>query len=291
MTDSIVQELTNDNYPFDPVRNLYSLKKYLQNCNGYNIMYGTNCYSGKYHENYKNIIIDYEEPNGLDFSSVLTSSKINDVKSLHKKLTLCPYSAKLFNSVTKLDNVEPCFFMVDNEYLVDSLGYPDFNNKSFDVLYVGHDHSNLTGDFKKFNPPNLTIPTYIDKIKALYNSKIAICHNVLFYDYNNKNYLDITRFFPELENDKHEIPQLKSRIFESGFSKCIPLVYFDKSKIIENFFEPDVDFIYFHTIDELKTLVNKILDNYDFYKFIAENIYKKCNDKYKISDFVNKYIL
>jgi spore maturation protein CgeB len=99
------------------------------------------------------------------------------------------------------------------------------------------------------------------------------------------------QFFPELSNDKKEIPQIKSRIFESGFCKCIPLVYFDKSKIIENFFEPDVDFIYFYTIDDLKILINKILNDYESYKFIAENIYKKCNDNYKISDFVNKYIL
>ena len=151
--------------------------------------------------------------------------------------------------------------------------------------------SQLTNFFLSFNPKDLSIPTYIDKIKTLYNSKISICHNVLFVKDHKTIYSNIIKYIPELENDKLEIPQLKSRIFECGFSKTIPLVYFDKSKIIENFFEPDVDFLYFYNMDDLKSIVNKILNNYESYKFIAENIYKKCNDNYKISDFVNKYIV
>jgi hypothetical protein len=290
MNKNIIQNLINNNYLFDPIRNIYSLDKYLINHSGYNIMYGVDCYTGKYYENYKNIIIDLEEPNFLFLHTNDVTSKLDYVKTLYKKLTLCPYSAKLFNSLTKLNNVKSCFFPVDNEYLVNILGQPDYN-KLFDVLYIGNNISSFTEYCLKFNPKNLNIPTYIDKIKALYNSKIAICHNVLFCHNHLNMYLNAIHHFPELNNDKLELPQLKSRIFEAGFSKCIPLVYFDKSKIIEQFFEPNVDFIYFYNTDELNVLINKILNNYNSYKFIAENIYKKCNDNYKLEDFINIYIL
>ena len=290
MSNNIVQKLVDGNYQYDPIRNIYSLEKYLKNDGGYNIMYGVGCYNGQIYETHKNIIIDFEEPNYFFLNINNVDFQTNYVKQLHKKLTLCPYTAKLINSMTKLDNIEPCFFIVDNDYLVDTLGTPDYN-KTIDTLYIGNNFSPITNEFLKFNPTNLSIPTYIDKIQALYNSKISICHNVLFVKNFPTLYSNATHFFPELANDNFEIPQLKSRIFESGFSKCIPLVYFDKSRIIENFFEPDVDFIYFYTIEDLNILVNKILNDYDSYKYIAENIYKKCNDKYKISDFVNKYIV
>jgi hypothetical protein len=290
MSNNIIQRLVDNNYPYDPIRNIYSLEKYLKNGNYYNVIYGFNCYDGQIYNTHKNVLIDFEEPNFFFMSNEAINHRIAHVKQLHKKITLCPYAARLLNTTTTLNNVTSCFFMVDNDYLVDTLGLPNYD-KPNDVIYIGNNVSGITAGFKQFNPPNLSIPTYLDKIQTLYNTKISICHNVLFLKNHFHIYSNAIQYFPELANDKLEIPQLKSRIFESGFSKCIPLVYFDQSKIVEQFFEPDVDFIYFYSIADLQMLVDKILNNYDSYKFIAENIYKKCNDKYKISDFVNTYIL
>ena len=290
MTDNIIQPLNSHNYPYDPIRNIYSFEKYLKNYNSYNLMYGGNCYNGEIYETHKNVIIDLEEPNFFFISVESYNTRMNMMKYLYKKITLCPYSAKLINTILRTDNAVSCFFPVDNDYLVENLGIPDYN-KPIEVVYIGHNVSPITWHFLQFNPPSLSMPTYIDKIKTLYNSKISICHNVLFMNEHPHLYSSIIQHLPEIANEKFEIPQLKSRVFESGFAKCIPLVYFDNSKIIEEFFEPDVDFIYFYTLEDLQLLINKILSNYDSYKFIAENIYKKCNDNYKISDFVNKYIL
>ena len=286
---NIIQELTNDNYHFDPIRNL-NLNKYLSKQKGLNIMYGSKCYDGKlYDDNYKNIMIDFEEPN-------FTPSRLKDekdkilsvIKKLDKRLTLCPYSAKYFNSLLDKTNSEQCFFPVDVEYITSIIGYPSFDKK-IKVLYIGHNVSKITNYFIKLSD-KVSMPKYIDKMKALYNSKIAICHNVLFFENHLSLYDELINIMPELKDDNLEVPQLKSRIFEAGFSKCIPLVYYHKSKIVETYFVPDVDFIYFRNLNELTTLINKIVNDYDSYKHIAENIYKKCVENYKVTDFIEKYI-
>jgi len=285
---NIIQELTNSNYPFDPIKNL-NLNKYLSQPRGLNVMYGMECYSGKIDDNYKNILIDFEEPNFItsrfkgmkdDYSST--------IRKLNKKLTLCPYTAKYFNSLLNKTNSEQCFFPVDVEYIISRIGYPTFDKKR-NVLYIGNNVSRLTDAFINISE-KVSMPSYMDKIQALYNTKIAICHNVLFYENLLSDYNELINIIPELKDDNFEVPQLKSRIFEAGFSKCIPLVYFHKSKIVETYFVPDVDFIYFRTFNELILLINKIVNDYDSYKYIAENIYKKCVENYKVSDFIEKYI-
>ena len=279
--ETIIQNLSEHNYSYDPIKNIFFENYHCKN--NYNIMYGLTCYHGKIYKDYINIVIDLEEPNFLDYSD----ERLNKLKKFDKKLTLCPYSAAFINKLTGVNNSIQIFFPIDIEYIIKNIGYPSFE-KTTNVLYIGNIGYNIINEFKRLSE-NISLPTYLDKITALYNTKISICHNVLFLENENQLYNTLINLIPELTDDKYEVPQLKSRIFESGFSKCIPLVYYHKSKIVETYFTPDVDFIYFHNINELESLINKILENYDDYKYIAENIYNKCMEKYKLSDFINTY--
>lgn len=275
-----IQKLVDSNYPFDPIRNIF-FENYDCIKDKYNIVYGIKWYDGETYKDYTNIVIDLEEPN------LLNNKNCDIIKKFDKKLTLCPYSAAFNNKLTGINNSIQIFFPIDIEYIIKNIGYPTFDKK-INVLYIGHIVSNLLKEFNRLSE-SISVPTYLDKIIELYNTKISICHNVLFYENDIGLYNNLINLIPELTDDKYEVPQLKSRIFESGFSKCIPLVYYHKSKIVETYFTPDVDFIYFHNINELESLINKILENYDDYKYIAENIYNKCMEKYKLSDFINTY--
>jgi hypothetical protein len=276
-------QYTEGNYPFDPLRNFHNLEKYInKNCEKINFIYGANYMNGKIYKNYKNICMDFEEPN-FHFDYNLWSNKL--VKNeFNKKLTLCPYTAK------KNKSWVDCFFPTDIEFIHEHINLPNFENKDIDVIYIGNDVSNLVSQFKK-RSINIPIPSYLDKINTLYKCKISICHNLIFLDsYPSHYYENIIKVLPELDNKDKIIPQLKSRIFESGFSKCIPLVYYDDFKIIENYFTPNVDFLYFKNLTELDDLIHNILCTYDEYKYIAENIYNKCMKNYKLQDFVTKFI-
>ena len=165
--ENIFQRLTHTNYEFDPIKNLF-FENYMTNVNKYNIIYGSDCYDGKIYDNYKNILIDFEEPN---FAFKYNDVNVSFVKTVQKKLTLCPYFAALYNSTANRTIAEQCFFPVDIEYIVKHIGKPSFN-KSVNVLYIGNTVSNFVHKLKELSA-NIDIPTYLDKIQALYNTKIS----------------------------------------------------------------------------------------------------------------------
>jgi spore maturation protein CgeB len=87
------------------------------------------------------------------------------------------------------------------------------------------------------------------------------------------------------------MPQIKGRTFEAAFSKSIILHKFDKWNVIEDWFVPNEDFIYFTDEKDLEEKIYEILKNYDGYKYIAENAYNKAMNKYTTESFIKNYIL
>lgn len=71
--------------------------------------------------------------------------------------------------------------------------------------------------------------------------------------------------------------------------KCIMLVYKDDYNLIESYYSEGVDFIYFSSVEEALNIINNVLNDYDQYKHIAENAYKKTLEKYTTKEFI-KYI-
>lgn len=290
----IIQFCPSIEYKFCPTRYL-NLNKLLKNnekynnINNINIIYGINSINCKIIENYKNILIEFEEPNFFIYRDL--NKYIEFTKNIELKLTLCPYTSQIFNNILNKEISKNIFFPTDIKYIQDILGIPNFDDKIFNVQYTGHNVSYETQKFINISD-NIIPNDYLDKYKLLYNTKIVICHNVLFCAPNHISIYDtFIKYFPELKNDNKYIPQLKSRVFESGFSKCIPLVMYEHTKIIENYFIPDIDFIYFFNLDDLNDKIAELLKNYDKYKIIAENCYNKCINNYTIEHFIDKYIL
>ena len=72
-------------------------------------------------------------------------------------------------------------------------------------------------------------------------------------------------------------------VISNDFSQ--PLV--DKNEIAD--FDDSEDFD-FDNIDDLDNKISSILNNYNDYIYIANNIYKKCMENYTIEHFIQKYI-
>jgi hypothetical protein len=90
--------------------------------------------------------------------------------------------------------------------------------------------------------------------------------------------------------DTNTLPQIKTRGFEAAFNKTLMLVKRDPWNVIEHWFEPGVDFVYYDTESSLKNTIRNILDNWGDYKQIIDNAYNKAVSKYTTQAFVSKIV-
>jgi glycosyltransferase involved in cell wall biosynthesis len=182
--------------------------------------------------------------------------------------TICP------PHFTGRQNRRSAFFPFNPKYI------PNNADKKYDVIYTGlasgpHiEHAlniikNYNYRFVSFgNGSNVTNSnaTYIEKLQLIANTKVSIIHN-----------------------QTQSGPQLKSRPFEAGFCRTLMLVLRDEYNIIEEWFTPDVDFIYYDN-DNLKDTLDKILANFSDYQHIIDNAYRRCIQEYTTRSFIAKYI-
>jgi hypothetical protein len=279
-----------DNYIYDPVRNL-NFDRY-KISNKVRISWGLNSLETKYEQGYTNIAIYFEEPNFLLFHRLDHLSENYDVK-----LTLCKYSSNEFNkkSTKKSYNV---FFPIDTILLKEkiwdkynyNLGTQIPTWKNINVLYTGNDNFNMVSHFKhimnKHNKNKIEIPTYLSKMETYLHTKISIVHNILVFKEGDEVVWDKV---PEFKGN-YMIPQLKSRVFEAACSQCIILCLKDNYNVIEDWFTPNEDFLYFSSNDELDNLIVEILNNYEKYAFLGFNAYNKYMNNYTLQHFCDKYI-
>jgi hypothetical protein len=71
------------------------------------------------------------------------------------------------------------------------------------------------------------------------------------------------------------MPQFKVRTHEIASCKSLILCYRDPWNLIEDFYEPNTDFIYFSNFEELDSLLKDIDKNFNKYARIIENGYNK----------------
>lgn len=192
------------------------------------------------------------------------------VEYVDKIFTICP------KEITNREKRVNAFFPLNINHL------PKDYNKEFDVIYTGlASNDNIQKIIKAFPKYNYKLVSfgnydglatdrnvsYQQKLALIAKSKICITHN-----YVNDN-----------------SPQLKSRCFEAAFCKSLMLVMKDNYNIITQWFEPDVDFLYFNP-DTLESTLDNVLANFDKYQTLINNAYKKAINNYTTKNFIKKYI-
>jgi hypothetical protein len=75
-------------------------------------------------------------------------------------------------------------------------------------------------------------------------------------------------------------PQMKTRAFAAAFNKTLNLIKRDPWNVIEHWFEPDVDFIYFDKYEQLPGLIKEISNNWGDYEKMVESSFEKAIDSY-----------
>jgi spore maturation protein CgeB len=132
------------------------------------------------------------------------------------------------------------------------------------------------------------------KMDLISRSKISLASNQLYLTkqqieyckHHYPNYKDNRAF---LYLDTGTVPQFKSRVMEAAFCKSLNLVKYDYWNVIEEWFKPDEDFVYYYNNVDLSEKIEHILANYNDYIPLINSAYKKVLS-YDIDDQMRRII-
>ena len=136
---------------------------------------------------------------------------------------------------------------------------------------------------------NTNLP-FREKINLVAQSKISVCYNLVHMEPQHvsaiKTYTDWQKneAFSEVDN-WNVMPQFKTRAHEAAISRTLNLVQYDKWNIMEKYYEPGKEFVYFSDKGDLESKISEILNNWDSYQQVVENAYNKAMN-YTTSEFV-----
>jgi hypothetical protein len=223
--------------------------------------------------------------------------------------TICPYSAEWLNECF---HEREKFKLAIVPYNINDIPQVEYE-KEYDVIWWGNLHSidhihileamrNFKSHFYTVHPAHWTVKMeeqyfhrYTNQIagiseprrnmwEVLRKTKIFVMTNVIPLTQKNIKsiksmpYWQKNKAFSHLEQLR--IPQMKTRAVEAAFNKTLSLVKRDPWNVIEYFFEPEVDFLYYDSNEELPGMIKKITENWDDYKHIVDNAYNKAVEHY-----------
>jgi len=223
--------------------------------------------------------------------------------------SICPYANKWLNSLDLGRKYKDIFYPFHPKLI------PPPHEKEYDVIYHGglHGQEHLDGlrTMLSFNYRFCSMSTHINdltaqclryatnidlsfqkKINLIAKSKISVGYNIVHirpehipeiksYDRWNEN-----EAFSEIEG-WNIMPQFKTRAHEAAISKTLNLIMRDKWNIIERYYEPDKEFIYFNDDDDLREKITMIINDWEDYEQIVENAYQKAMN-YTTDKFIEK---
>ena len=306
---------------FDDFRKYFNFKRYEKDCGDFILVEGFFEQAHQWEQyNYPNkqlqnilrkriVRLEIEEPNKF---------AINDNPDTYDHyfetiFTICPYTAKWLNERQGNSKRIPIYYPTNEEYI------PKKTKKLYDVIYVGNIVSNVVLNniktisnynyrFVSFSKNSLVTNkdvSYEEKLKLISQSKIALVHNILYpkiyhifniwkaKDWQKNEAFRLVppwyKFMKIFSERDIIIPQLKSRLFESALCRSLILCTKDPFNLIERYFEPEKEFVYYEE-NNLEQTINTILKNYHKYEKVIDNAYKRAKKHYTTNAFVKDYL-
>lgn len=221
--------------------------------------------------------------------------------------SICPYSSDWLNNFDLNREYKPIFYPFNSKII------PENCEKQYDVIYHGgihgQEHYNCLLTMKEFNYRYVTMTSHInqmtqqclpfatnvnlnfqEKINLVAKSKISVCYNLVHIASSHipaiKSYNKWMENKAFSEVDKWNVmPQFKTRAHEAAISRTLNLVQKDSWNIMENYYEPETEFIYFNNESDLRNKIIDIINNWEDYQTIIENAYNKAM-KYTTNNFI-----
>lgn len=291
------------NYPDDPISKM-EFERFSDKAKECYLFLGLVSYAGhtydlnKFNKNDKpKIVLTFEEPPLLGTNYF--NDHINTFLLADKVLTTDVYMAEIF------ENREGCCTPFNQNYI------PPITKKKYDSFMScswALNNSHIQGIkevMSKFNSVlmcytkkspeiNFINCTYEEKVRLMAESKIGITtHYFPLSSGSSSLYKKIPNYekiktFKNL--DKGYITQMKCRTFEYAFCRCLILCYKDDWNVIERFFKPDKEFIYYNDMNDLSEKIKYISEHYSEFEFIVENAFQKAMNNYTVEKFIGNHI-
>jgi hypothetical protein len=258
----------------------------------------------------KVIRLEFEEPNKF----FLGDDQDTYDADFHRVFTICPHTAKWLNERQGFERRAPVCFPFNEDYI------PAPQEKRYDVIYTGHivakavlrDIEVLRGFNYRFvsNSPHPFVTnqgaSYEEKMALIAQSRVTLVNNLLYprlyHLVNIWRYrgwrthgaftqlpgpTGVLRFFTQ--RSKMIVPQLKSRVFEAAFGRSLILCRRDPFNVIENFFEPEREFVYY---DEggLKEAIARVLASYPRFEEVAQRAFERATREYTTEAFFKRHV-
>jgi hypothetical protein len=232
--------------------------------------------------NEKHILIEFEEPN--KFLHPISHHITLQCEAFYDKiLTINPTFVKGRNKSLGRELYQHIFFPYSLRYLINEF------DKNIDVIYTGNkDYFNICSNLNDRSliwigtNGNRSNVSHDEKINLISKSRIAISHSIV-------DFKDVINFMDTQKDTVGHIngifEQHKARTIEAAFNKAIIIHIDTGQKLIEEFFEEGKEFLYYR-----EGIFEEVLNNYNNYKFLAENAYNKAFNNYTTKHFFNKYL-
>ena len=223
--------------------------------------------------------------------------------------SICPYTSDWLNTTRGNSRYRPIFYPYNKRTV------PEVQDKKYDVIYHGgihgQEHVDCLNVMRAFNYRYCTMNHHINththallplatnvnlnfqqKINLVSQSKVSVCYNLVHI---SPEHLPCIKSHPKWnkneafsEVDKWNVmPQFKTRIHEAAISKTLNLVMKDKWNIIERYYEPGKEFLYFENAHDLRDMITAILDDWELYQSIIFNAYEKAKS-YEVENFLSE---
>jgi hypothetical protein len=244
----------------------------------------------------KIVYLELEEPNRF-FVNVDWFHHFDFNQFFYKVFSICPYTTKWWNQIYQANHTHT-FIPICHQ--------PQNNDKIYDIIYAGHIYpGHIEDDVSVLTNFNYRIvsntdhhlvtnksATHTEKLKLISQSKISLIHNLL---YPTPEHISFVKTFPNYQDneafsllEKGIVPQIKGRVFESALCKSLILCQKDPWNVIENYFEPNKEFLYYDK-NKAKEQIQDIIHHYNDYLPIISNAYIKGLN-YTTQSFFDKYL-
>lgn len=244
--------------------------------------------------------IELEEPNRFFLLNWFNHLDFDQYPE--KVFSICPYTTAWLNKKYGRNNRTHVFIPLNPRII------PPKAPKQYDVIYSGHvfpgEISNIVKDIASFKyrlvsntHHSLVTNRGVDnrtKLELMAATKITLVHNLLFL--TTEHIANVRRIGDVGKNKAFDlaashciVPQVKGRLFEAAFCRSLILCRRDPFNIIEQYFEPDKEFVYYEPQDLQKT-IRKILDNYVDYEPIIQRAFERATSQYTTGAFFEKFL-
>ena len=240
------------------------------------------------------------------------SSTINGIEKeqfFDQIYSICPYTNKWINSFNLGREYKDIFYPFHKSLI------PKEFEKEYDVIYHGgihgqehidclramlaynyrfcsmtHHINNTTAQCLRY--ATNTNLSFQEKINLVAKTKISVCYNIVHVTPhqipNIQSYDNWEQNVAFSEVGKQNLmPQFKTRMHEAAISKTLNLVYKDSWNVVERYYEPEKEFVYFTDAVDLHEKIGEITNDWDNYQEIVDNAYNKAMN-YTCNNFIEE---